>query len=127
MVDGPNMRAISAMLRVVDGRVPLEGYGPTCVMTSPSPASTLFHIDSRYVALDLIRQGLCVFDGAKWLVLFNRRYAEMCDLDPSQLRTGMPRRLAEAVYAVSSGRPQKAIIPDRSSQWIATRVRRLLK
>ena len=43
----------------------------------------------RDFALDRIRQGLCVFDEQQRLRLFNRRYAEMYDLKPSQLRLGM--------------------------------------
>ncbi len=51
---------------------------------------TLFReLKLRDLALDRIRQGLCVFNEQQRLVLFNRRYAEMYDLKPSQLRLGM--------------------------------------
>ncbi len=54
---------------------------------------TLFReLKLRDLALDRIRQGLCVFDTQQRLVLFNRRYAEMYDLKPSQLRLGMTLR-----------------------------------
>src|ERR1700712_3310720 len=43
----------------------------------------------RNLALDRIRQGLCVFDRQQRLLLFNRQYAEMYDLDPAQLWVGM--------------------------------------
>ena len=46
-------------------------------------------------ALECIRQGLCVFDGAHRLALFNRRYAEIYGLAPDALRLGMT--LAEVV------------------------------
>ena len=46
-------------------------------------------------AVELIRQGLCVFDGAHRLALFNRRYAEIYGLAPDALTVGMT--LAEVV------------------------------
>ncbi len=54
---------------------------------------TLFReLKLRDFALDRIQQGLCVFDAQHRLVLFNRRYAEMYDLKPSQIRLGMTMR-----------------------------------
>ncbi len=44
------------------------------------------------LALDRLRQGLCVFDGQQRLQLFNRRYAEMYDIEPSRLSIGMTLR-----------------------------------
>jgi diguanylate cyclase (GGDEF)-like protein len=40
-------------------------------------------------ALDKMRQGLCVYDGQRRLLLFNRRYAEMYHLRPEDLWIGM--------------------------------------
>ncbi len=40
-------------------------------------------------ALDKLRQGLCVFDGQRRLLLFNKRYAEMYSLRPEDLWVGM--------------------------------------
>ena len=66
---------------------------------------TLFReLRLRDLALDRIRQGLCVFDGQQRLVLFNRRYAEMYDLKPSQLRLGMTLRdVVDLRYAAGTG------------------------
>lgn len=115
MINGLHMRSSPAALRVVDGRVPMEGDGQTCPMTSSSPAPIFCQIDLRDLALDLIRQGLCVFDGAQRLVLFNRRYAEMYDLDPSQLRTGMTLRdVVDVRYGAGTG-PEMP--PEEYAAW----------
>ena len=61
-------------------------------------------IELRDLALDRIQQGLCVFDGQQRLLLFNRRYAEMYDLDPSQLQLGMTlREVVDLRYAAGTG------------------------
>lgn len=66
-------------------------------------------IDLRDLALDRIQQGLCVFDGQQRLLLFNRRYAEMYNLDPNQLQLGMTLRdVVDLRYAAGTG-------PDMSS------------
>ena len=44
------------------------------------------------IALDRIKQGLCVFDGQQRLVMCNRRYATMYGLHPDALRPGMTLR-----------------------------------
>lgn len=60
--------------------------------------------DLRDLALDLIQQGLCVFDGQQRLQLFNRRYAQMYDLDLSQLWIGMTLRdVVDLRYAAGTG------------------------
>ncbi len=41
------------------------------------------------LALGNMSQGLCFFDGAKRLVVANRRFAEIYDLDPAVIRPGM--------------------------------------
>ncbi len=64
----------------------------------------LREIELRDLALDRVRQGICVFDGQQRLLLFNRQYAEMYGLNPSQLRLGMTLREAvELRYAAGSG------------------------
>ena len=40
-------------------------------------------------ALDNMSQGLCMFDGDRRLVVFNRRYVEMYNIPPQQIRPGM--------------------------------------
>ncbi len=72
---------------------------------------TLFReLKLRDLALDRIRQGLCVYDAEQRLMLFNRRYAEMYDLDPGQLRLGMGLRdVVDLRYAAGSG-------PDMSDE-----------
>jgi len=46
-------------------------------------------------ALDNMTQGLCMFDRDKRLVVFNRRYAEMYNISPDNVRPGM--ELAEVL------------------------------
>ena len=43
----------------------------------------------REDVLDRLKQGLCVFDGQRRLLLWNRRYAEMYRLNPEDLHVGM--------------------------------------
>ena len=71
---------------------------------------TLFReLKLRDLALDRIRQGLCVFDAQQRLLLFNRRYAEMYGLDPRQLRLGMTLRdVVDLRYAAGTG-PNMAV------------------
>lgn len=98
------MGSSSTTLQVEDGRNPLGKTGQTLAITCSSSASSKCQIDLRDIALDLIRQGLCVFDNAKRLVLFNRRYAEMYDLDPSQIRIGMTLRdVVDLRYEAGTG------------------------
>ena len=72
---------------------------------------TLFReLKLRDLALDRIRQGLCVYDAEQRLMLFNRRYAEMYGLDPGQLRLGMALRdVVDMRYAAGTG-------PDMSDE-----------
>ncbi len=68
------------------------------------PAALLREIELRDLALDRVRQGICVFDGQQRLLLFNRQYAEMYGLNPSQFRLGMTLRDAVALrYASGTG------------------------
>ncbi len=66
---------------------------------------TLFReLKLRDLALDRIRQGLCVFDAQHRLVLFNGRYAEMYGMKPGQIRLGMTwRDLMDLRYANGAG------------------------
>ena len=77
---------------------------------------TLFReLKLRDLALDRIRQGLCVFDEQQHLVLFNRRYAEMYDLKPSQLRLGMTLRdVVDLRYAAGTG---PGMPPEQYALW----------
>ncbi len=80
--------------------------------TARSPA-LLGLLELRDLALDRIRQGLCVFDGQQRLLLFNRQYAEMYDLDPCQLWIGMSLRdVVDLRYAAGTG-------PDMPSEQYA--------
>jgi diguanylate cyclase (GGDEF)-like protein/PAS domain S-box-containing protein len=55
------------------------------------------------LALDNISQGVCFFDGAKRLVLSNRRYAEIYRLTPEQVQPGATlREIAERRFAIGS-------------------------
>ena len=63
--------------------------GENCCPESSEPPFLNAELELRDLALDSIRQGLCVFDRYQRLRLFNRQYAEMYGLDPGQLRLGM--------------------------------------
>ena len=70
----------------------------------PDAESRFNAVDLRDMVLDRIQQGLCVFDGEQRLLLFNRRYAEMYDIDPSKLWIGMTLRdVVDLRYAAGSG------------------------
>ena len=61
-------------------------------------------VELCHLALDRIRQGLSMFDKQQRLLLFNRRYAEMYDLDPGQLWIGMTLRdVVDLRYAAGTG------------------------
>lgn len=69
----------------------------------------------RDLALDSIRQGICVFDGQHRLVLFNRRYAELYRLDPAQLRVGMVlKEVVDLRYAAGTG---PGMTPNQYAAW----------
>jgi len=75
----------------------------------PSP------VELRDLALDRIRQGLCVFDGDQRLLLFNRQYAELYGLDPRQLWVGMTLRdVVDARYAACTG---PDMTPEQYAAW----------
>ena len=79
-------------------------------------APTLFRqVELRDLALESIRQGLCVFDEQQRLLLFNRLYAEMYELDPSQLWIGMTlRNVVELRYAAGTG---PGMPPEEYALW----------
>ena len=77
--------------------------------------SPLHQIELCHLALDRIRQGLCVFDKQQRLLLFNRQYAEMYDLDPSQLWIGMTLRdVVDLRYAAGTG---PGMAPHEYAAW----------
>jgi diguanylate cyclase (GGDEF)-like protein len=84
----------------------------------PQPAHAFAlprQVELRDLALDRIRQGLCVFDGEQHLVLFNRRYATMYDLDPGQLWIGMTLRdVVDLRYAAGTG---PCMNPEEYAAW----------
>ncbi len=58
----------------------------------------------RDCALDNLRQGVCVFDGQRRLLLFNRCYAEMYRLRPEDLWIGMTLQdVVDLRYAAGTG------------------------
>lgn len=80
----------------------------------PGLAALLRQLKLRDLALDRIRQGLCVFDGQQRLLLFNRQYAEMYGLEPGQLWLGMTLRdVVDLRYAAGTG-------PDMPPEQYAT-------
>ena len=72
-------------------------------------------LELRDLALDRLRQGLCVFDGQQRLLLFNRQYAEIYDLDPGQLWVGMTLRdVVDLRYAAGTG---PDMTPEQYAAW----------
>lgn len=72
-------------------------------------------VELRDLALDRVQQGICVFDRELRLLLFNRRYAEIYDLDPSQLRVDMSlREVVDLRYAAGTG-PEMS--PEQYAAW----------
>jgi diguanylate cyclase (GGDEF)-like protein len=66
-------------------------------------------------ALNNISQGVCFFDGAQRLLVCNRRYVEMYDLDPESVRPGMTlREIIELRYRAGSC---PAMSPDQYHAW----------
>ena len=81
-----------------------ESSGAGCLPELPETPSLRDEVALRDLALDRIRQGLCVFDHQQRLRLFNRQYAEMYDLDPSRLWIGMTLRdVVDLRYAAGTG------------------------
>ena len=79
----------------------------------------------RDSALDKLRQGLCVFDGQWRLSLFNRRYAEMYDLQPQDLWIGMTlEQVTDLRYAAGTGpdMPKAEFLAWRTPIQISKRV-----
>jgi len=82
---------------------------------SARPSALLRQLELRDLALDRIRQGLCVFDGQQRLLLFNRQYAEMYGLDPCQLWVGMTLRdVVDMRYAAGTG---PGMTPEEYAAW----------
>ena len=72
-------------------------------------------VELRDLALDRIRQGVCVFDGEQRLLLFNRQYAEIYRMDASQLLLGMTlREVVDRRYAAGTG---PDMLPAEYSAW----------
>ena len=55
------------------------------------------------IALNNMAHGLCMFDENMRLIVSNKRYAEMFNLDPAQVRPGMPIREIVCDAASRSG------------------------
>jgi len=86
-----------------------------CPTHSAYPLTLFREIELRELALDRIRQGLCVFDEQQRLLLFNRQYAEMYDLDPRQLWIGMTLRdVVDLRYAAGTG---PGMTPEQYALW----------
>ena len=87
----------------------LDGLPPAQPLALPR------QVELRDLALDRIRQGLCVFDGEQRLLLFNRQYAAMYDLDPDQLWIGMTLRdVVDLRYAAGTG---PRMNPEEYAAW----------
>ena len=81
--------------------------GPDRTQTPPTLAREVRTLSQTVfggrMVLDRLRQGLCVFDGAQRLVLFNARYAEIYGMSEGDIRLGMTLRdvIAQRVAAGS--------------------------
>lgn len=72
-------------------------------------------LDLFTLALDKIRQGICVFDSRQRLLMFNRQYAEMYDLAAEDLRLGMTlREVIDLRYAAGTG---PLMAPEQYAFW----------
>ncbi len=114
-VDRP--RPVNTSLPVLGWPAPptIPPSGPDRQPWSDEPAAPLHQLELRDLALDRIRQGLCVFDGQQRLLLFNRQYAEMYGLDPSQLWIGMTLRdVVDLRYAAGTG---PDMTPEQYAAW----------
>ncbi len=81
-----------------------RGDGPEYALRPTRLPDLLCPVELRDLALDRIKHGLCVFDGQQRLLLFNRQYAAMYDLDPCQLWIGMSLRdVVDLRYAAGTG------------------------
>jgi len=86
------------------------GFAAPIRPVSPDSAMLL-----RDLALDRIRQGVCVFDGQQRLLLSNRRYAEIYGLKPSEVRAGMTLRdIVDLRYAAGTG---PSMPPEHYASW----------
>jgi diguanylate cyclase (GGDEF)-like protein len=92
-----------------------ESDGAGCLLDLRETPSLRDEVELRDLALDRIRQGLCVFDRQQRLRLFNRQYVEMYDLDPGQLWIGMTLRdVVDLRYAAGTGPGMK---PAEYAAW----------
>ena len=98
---------MKALSPVLECPTPAATPCPRADRGEPLPsdsAALLREIKLRDLALDRVRQGICVFDGQQRLLLFNRQYAEMYNLQPRQFWLGMTLRDAvELRYAAGAG------------------------
>jgi len=101
---------------LVPGLLASRLLAPAVQHGSLQPTPTLFReVELRDLALDRIRQGLCVFDEQQRLLLFNRLYAEMYGLDPGQLWIGMTLRdVVDLRYAAGTG---PGMPPEEYARW----------
>jgi PAS domain-containing protein len=94
---------------------PARRLDPDFLPRSAHPSALLRDIELRDLALDRIRHGLCVFDPQQRLRLFNRRYAEMYNIDPCQLWIGMSLRdVVDLRYAAGTGPDMP---PEQYAAW----------
>ncbi len=84
---------------------PEEPFPGSRVLAWPEAlAAARQEIALRDMALDRIQQGLCVFDREQRLLLSNRRYAEMYDIDPARIRPGLALRdVVDLRYEAGTG------------------------
>jgi methyl-accepting chemotaxis protein len=90
------------------------------------------------VALDHMSQGLCLYDGAERLLLYNKRYMEMYDFSPAVVRPGCALRdvlqyrvkrgslrgdaeeyRAELLAALQAGKPTSNVLPSGNGRIIS--------
>jgi len=95
----------------------MQRVGLARPLQTARPPTLHRQVELRDLALDRIRQGLCLFDKDSRLSLFNRQYAVMYNLDPGQLWIGMS--LGDVVdlrYAAGTG---PSMPPNDYAAWRA--------
>lgn len=93
--------------------IPLRSLDRSRQLTQAT--ALMSQVELRDIALDRMRHGLCVFDKQQRLLLFNRLYAEMYGLEPSQLWIGMTLRdVVELRNAAGTG---PHMTPQEYASW----------
>src|SRR4029079_18947032 len=120
--------------RFADGRLiavryqPLENGGPGCTQQDNTErgraAEELKEQHRRFdIALNNMAHGLCMFDENMHLIVSNKRYAEMFNLDPDRVRPGVALREVIGMSFAAGNYRHRNFTPDRFYQDYAASLR----